>query len=85
MTDRVETALRAIEGKYLPQVMEGKSLMPFYPREDVRIMIEAASKASADKIAMVLSEELVGVDPKDIAYVAVRLAEMAERGELQPA
>src|ERR1700680_3755461 len=31
MTDPVEAALRAVEEKHLPAVMEGKSLMPMYP------------------------------------------------------
>ncbi len=36
-------------------------------------------RLSADKIAMVLSE-----NQDNVAYAAVMLAEMAERGELQP-
>lgn len=45
-----------------------------------------AQTISADKIAMVLAEELIveGGRISNIAYVAVKLAEMAERGDLKP-
>lgn len=49
MSDPVEEALRAIEAKYYPLVLEGKALMPFHPREDVTVMVEAALKAERDK------------------------------------
>lgn len=48
MTDPTEAALRAIEAKYLSKVMDGQSLMPFYPREDVALMISAAVKAERE-------------------------------------
>lgn len=43
--------------------------------------MKLAERVSADKIAMVLSEEL-GVD--DVGFVAVKIAEMIERGEMKP-
>ena len=52
MSDPVEEALRAIEAKYYPSVLEGKSLMPFYPREDVALMVGAAVKAERDCCAL---------------------------------
>lgn len=58
MTDPVEAALRAIEAKYLPRVTEGKSLMPFYPRDDVAVMIDAAVRAERNAcIAEALTKE----------------------------
>jgi hypothetical protein len=43
--------------------------------------MKLAERVSADKIAMILSEEL-GVT--DVGFVAVKLAEMIERGEMKP-
>ena len=46
-------------------------------------VIAEPPRVSADKIAMVLAEEMWGTTGS-IAFTAVRLAEMVERGEMQP-
>ncbi len=51
MTDPTEEALRAIEAKYLR--MTGAVQMPLYPREDVRLMIEAAVQAEREACAKI--------------------------------
>jgi len=56
MTDPVEAALRAVEEKHLPAVMEGKSLMPMYPRGDVAIMVAAAVKAEREACAKLVDK-----------------------------
>lgn len=62
MTDPVETALRAVEAKYLQQVMEGKALMPLYPREDVTLMVQAALKCDAMAVALRQAADINHVD-----------------------
>ena len=49
-----------------------------------RGILDEPPKVSADKLAMLLSEMIMGSHPGENAYVAVKLATMIERGELQP-
>lgn len=67
MSDPVEEALRAIEAKYYPAVLEGKSLMPSYPREDVAVLIEAAVKAERKACQQVTNDlyDAIDRDPDD--------------------
>lgn len=56
MSDPTEDALLAIENKYYPMVVEGKSLMPYYPREDVRLMISAAVASEREACAKIADD-----------------------------
>ena len=66
MTDPVEEALRAIEAKYYPNTTEGRRMMPFYPREDVRVMVDAAIAAEREACAKIAEScDVLGPDFTD--------------------
>lgn len=69
MSDPTEAALRAIEDKYLPLVMEGKALMPFYARGDVSLMIAAAVAAEREACAQVAADMYGEIDRDPDDYV----------------
>ena len=75
MTDPVEEALRAIENKYYPDMIEGKCLMPFYPREDVRVMVSAAIAAEREACAKIADcEAEIAEDRGDLTAKAIAAA-----------
>ena len=75
MTDPTEAALRAIESKYYPLVIEGKALMPFYPREDVRLMVEAAVAAECARCARLVDRAAAECKSFHASDVVINLAD----------
>lgn len=83
MSDPVEEALRAIEAKYLPLVMEGKALMPFYPREDVAIMVAAAVAAERERCAAFVADTYLEDDDHEEVLRARFVVNEAKSGYLE--
>ena len=79
-------SLRTLADERFREIKHAQEIIDSLKMEREAWFTRPAPAFDADKIAMVLSEELTAEDSRvtNVGYVAVKLAGMAERGELQP-